>query len=157
MWTRSNWPRSLHSRTTRYKRDKFDFWESVYGFDMTAVRTLALGEPLVDEVYAEQVRDHAEITLEIVASSHLGDVSQVCSTRSRVLEIDLATATPADLRFSSKFALKATRQVALDCPPPPPARATTATSVHVAGFRPRDRRLLRHLILRVPQDGGTVD
>ena len=54
MWTRSNWPRSLHSRTTRYKRDKFDFWESVYGFDMTAVRTLALGEPLVDEVYAEQ-------------------------------------------------------------------------------------------------------
>ena len=141
---------------TRYKRDKFDFWESVYGFDMTAVRTLALGEPLVDEVYAEQVRDHAEITLEIVAGSYFGDVSQVCSTRSRVLEIDLATATPADLRFSSKFTLKATRQVALDCPPPP-ARATTTAPVHVAGFRPRDRRLLRHLILRVPQDGGTVD
>ena len=79
----------------------------MYGFDMTAVRTLALGEPLVDEVYAEQVRDHAEITLEIVAGSYLGDVSQVCSTRSRVLEIDLATATPADLRFSSKFTLKA--------------------------------------------------
>ncbi len=100
-------------------------------------------------------RDHARAHSRGCGESHL-DVSQVCSTRSRVLEIDLATATPADLRFSSKFTLKATRQVALDCPPPP-ARATTTASVHVAGFRPRDRRLLRHLILRVPQDGGTVD
>ena len=62
-------------------------------------------------------RDHARGHTRGCGESHL-DVSQVCSTRSRVLEIDLATATPADLRFSSKFTLKATRQVALDCPPP---------------------------------------
>ena len=34
-------------------------------------------------------------------------------------EIDLATATPADLRFSADFKLKATRQVR---PPRPPQR-----------------------------------
>ena len=38
-----------------YRREKIDFWESVYGFDMRVIQRLALAEPLVDTVNPEQV------------------------------------------------------------------------------------------------------
>ena len=41
---------------TRPRRhEKIDFWEDVYGFNMSAIRALAMAEPLVDCVDAEQV------------------------------------------------------------------------------------------------------
>ena len=33
-----------------YKQDKIDFWDDVYGFDMTVIKDIALAEPLVDAV-----------------------------------------------------------------------------------------------------------
>jgi protein arginine N-methyltransferase 1 len=38
-----------------YKQEKIDFWENVYGFDMSCIRSMAMMEPLVDSVSADQV------------------------------------------------------------------------------------------------------
>ena len=38
-----------------YKDEKINWWDSVYGFDMSAIRDVALSEPLVDVVEAKQV------------------------------------------------------------------------------------------------------
>ena len=38
-----------------HRHEKIDFWEDVYGFNMGAIRALAMAEPLVDCVDAEQV------------------------------------------------------------------------------------------------------
>ncbi|KAJ3038618.1 hypothetical protein HDV00_000462 [Rhizophlyctis rosea] len=38
-----------------YKEEKIGFWENVYGFDMSHIKTLALREPLVDTVDAKAV------------------------------------------------------------------------------------------------------
>jgi len=38
-----------------YKVEKIDFWESVYGFDMTCIKRLAMMEPLVDSVNEDQL------------------------------------------------------------------------------------------------------
>merc|ERR1711916_312274 len=31
-----------------YKREKINFWDSMYGFDMSCIKPLAMAEPLVD-------------------------------------------------------------------------------------------------------------
>ena len=36
-----------------HRHEKIDFWEDVYGFNMSAIRALAMGEPLVDCVDQE--------------------------------------------------------------------------------------------------------
>ena len=38
-----------------YKREKINFWDSVYGFDMSPIGEIAIQEPLVDFVDAKQV------------------------------------------------------------------------------------------------------
>ena len=38
-----------------YKEEKINWWDNVYGFDMSAIRNVALYEPLVDVVEAKQV------------------------------------------------------------------------------------------------------
>lgn len=38
-----------------YKAEKIDFWDDVYGFDMSCIRALAMAEPLVDCVDPNQV------------------------------------------------------------------------------------------------------
>eukprot|EP01113_Clastostelium_recurvatum_P027269 TRINITY_DN3284_c0_g1_i1.p1 TRINITY_DN3284_c0_g1~~TRINITY_DN3284_c0_g1_i1.p1 ORF type:complete len:348 (-),score=99.46 TRINITY_DN3284_c0_g1_i1:43-1053(-) len=37
-----------------YKEDKINFWNNVYGFDMSSIRSLAMAEPLVDVVEQHQ-------------------------------------------------------------------------------------------------------
>jgi protein arginine N-methyltransferase 1 len=37
------------------RREKIDFWDNVYGFDFSAIKRLAMQEPLVDVVDHEQV------------------------------------------------------------------------------------------------------
>lgn len=37
------------------RHEKIDFWDDVYGFDMRAIKGLAMQEPLVDVVDQEQV------------------------------------------------------------------------------------------------------
>lgn len=39
----------------QYKDDKINWWENVYGFDMSAIRKTAISEPLVDVVDPKQV------------------------------------------------------------------------------------------------------
>jgi len=70
-----------------YKREKMDFWDNVYGFDMSCVKRLAMQEPVVD----------------------VCDAEQICTSASCVLSIDLATVTLEDLAFSAKFSLSAAR------------------------------------------------
>ena len=39
----------------QYKDDKINWWDDVYGFDMSCIRNVALQEPLVDVVDRNQV------------------------------------------------------------------------------------------------------
>lgn len=67
----------------QYKDEKINWWDDVYGFDMSCIRKVAVTEPLVDVV----------------------DPKQVVSTACMVKEVDLYTVQKSDLNFSSKFSL----------------------------------------------------
>lgn len=68
----------------QYKDDKINWWDEVYGFDMSCIKHVALQEPLVDVVDRNQV------------------VTNSCLLR----EIDLQTCTVADIPFESPFTLQ---------------------------------------------------
>lgn len=70
-----------------YKEEKINWWDSVYGFDMSAIRDVALLEPLVDVVEARQV------------------VTDSC----RMKEIDLNTCKVEDLNFNAPFTIRSRR------------------------------------------------
>ncbi|KAI9576323.1 protein arginine N-methyltransferase 1-B [Glossina fuscipes] len=67
----------------QYKDEKINWWDDVYGFDMSCIRKVAITEPLVDVV----------------------DPKQVVSTSYLVKEVDLYTVKKADLQFMSPFKL----------------------------------------------------
>lgn len=71
----------------QYKDEKINWWDDVYGFDMSLFRKIALSEPLVDVVDPKQ----------IVTNSYL------------IKEIDLYTIKKADLEFNSPFQLTVRR------------------------------------------------
>lgn len=71
----------------KYKRDKIDFWDDVYGFDMGGIKDIAYGEPLVDVV------------------EHRALASTVCP----LISVDIQTVTKPELSFSKPFTLTATR------------------------------------------------
>jgi len=70
-----------------YKEDKINFWDNVYGFNMSCIRKLAIQEPLVDVV----------------------DSKQVMSSPSRLMTIDIMTVKIDDLAFKAPFRLVAHR------------------------------------------------
>lgn len=70
-----------------YKEEKINWWDSVYGFDMSAIRTVALNEPLVDVVESRQV------------------VTDSCKLK----DIDLNTVTVEELNFSCPFSISSRR------------------------------------------------
>merc|ERR1712048_220195 len=70
-----------------YKDEKINWWDNVYGFDMSAIRDVALDEPLVDVVEARQV------------------VTDSC----RIKDIDLLTCKVEDLSFAAPFKIAARR------------------------------------------------
>jgi len=70
-----------------YKEDKINFWDNVYGFNMSCIKKLALQEPLVDVVESNQV----------MANTH------------KLLSLDLNTVTANDLSFKVPFRLIASR------------------------------------------------
>jgi type I protein arginine methyltransferase len=41
----------------QYKDEKINWWDDVYGFDMSSIRKTAISEPLVDIVDPKQVRN----------------------------------------------------------------------------------------------------
>jgi len=71
----------------QYKEDKINFWDNVYGFDMSCIRDVAVNEPLVDVVESKQV----------------------VSTNCLVKEVDLYTVKKEDLAFKSPFAIQVRR------------------------------------------------
>lgn len=70
-----------------YKEQKIHFWDDVYGFDMSCIKTTALHEPLVDIVAAKAV------------------VSDECTFKT----IDILTCRKEDLAFAVPFSIKMTR------------------------------------------------
>jgi len=67
----------------QYKDDKINWWDDVYGFNMSCIRNVALQEPLVDVV----------------------DRNQVVANSCLLKEIDIQTCTKADIPFDSPFQL----------------------------------------------------
>ncbi|XP_039283340.1 protein arginine N-methyltransferase 1-like isoform X2 [Nilaparvata lugens] len=71
----------------QYKDEKINWWDEVYGFDMSAIRKVAISEPLIDVV----------------------DPKQVVTNSCMLKEVDLYTVTKDDLNFSSPFHLQVRR------------------------------------------------
>lgn len=69
------------------KRDRFNFWENIYGFDFTTLRDIAIKEPVVDVI----------------------DSKAIVTDSVPILEIDILTCTKEDLSFQSNFSLTAQR------------------------------------------------
>ncbi|KDO24020.1 protein arginine N-methyltransferase [Saprolegnia parasitica CBS 223.65] len=72
----------------QYKSEKIEFWDNVYGFDMSCIKKIAMTEPLVDTVEGDAI------------------VSNVCP----ILDIDLATVKKEDLAFKSPFSVVCARK-----------------------------------------------
>jgi len=70
-----------------YREDKINFWDNVYGFDMSCIKELALMEPLVDNCEPKQI------------------ISDSCS----IMSIDLYTVKKEDLDFNSEFSVNIER------------------------------------------------
>jgi len=71
----------------QYKDDKINWWDNVYGFNMSSIRKVAISEPLVDVV----------------------DANQIVTNSTLLKEVDLYTATVADLTFEVPFSLDVRR------------------------------------------------
>merc|ERR1712045_764197 len=71
----------------QYKDDKINWWDDVYGFDMSCIKKVALQEPLVDVV----------------------DRNQVVTNSCLLKEIDIRTCTKDDIPFDSPFSLQIKR------------------------------------------------
>ncbi|CAN7032907.1 unnamed protein product [Brassica rapa subsp. trilocularis] len=61
---------------SEYKEDKIEFWNSVYGFDMSCIKKKAMMEPLVDTVDPKQIVTDSKLlkTINILKMSS-GDAS----------------------------------------------------------------------------------
>jgi len=70
-----------------YKEDKINFWDNVYGFDMSCIKENAIQEPLVDVV----------------------DGNQVIAGTCALLTVDINTINASDLDFTVPFRIVATR------------------------------------------------
>jgi len=71
----------------KYRDDKINFWDDVYGFNMACIKELALLEPLVD----------------------VCDPEQIMSNAAKILDIDLYKVKKEDLDFETKFQLTISR------------------------------------------------
>jgi protein arginine N-methyltransferase 1 len=71
----------------QYKDDKINWWDDVYGFDMSCIRKVALSEPLVDTV----------------------DRNQVVSNNCLIKEVDIQTVKKEDIPFEAPFHLQMKR------------------------------------------------
>ncbi|KAB1209302.1 putative protein arginine N-methyltransferase 1 [Morella rubra] len=70
-----------------YKDDKIEFWNNVYGFDMSCIKKQALSEPLVDTV----------------------DQNQIVTNCQLLKTMDISKMAPGDASFTAPFKLVAER------------------------------------------------
>ncbi|XP_013417122.1 protein arginine N-methyltransferase 1 isoform X2 [Lingula anatina] len=71
----------------QYKDEKINWWETVYGFDMSCIKEVAIREPIVDKVNGRLV------------------VTNSCLIK----EVDIYTVQPEDLTFQAPFHLQCKR------------------------------------------------
>ena len=69
------------------KQERIDFWDNVYGFDMSPIKDIAYLEPVVDIV----------------------DSKSIVSTSTAILNIDILNCTKEELSFQANFQLQAQR------------------------------------------------
>ncbi|GAX15725.1 type I protein arginine methyltransferase [Fistulifera solaris] len=69
------------------KRERFDYWHDVYGFDMTPIKEIAITEPVVDVI----------------------DPKAIVTNAVPILRLDILTCKKEDLEFTAKFRLQAHR------------------------------------------------
>ena len=69
------------------KRERFDYWNDVYGFDMTPIKDIAITEPVVDVI----------------------DAKAIVTNSVPILRLDILTCKKEDLEFTAKFRLQAHR------------------------------------------------
>ncbi|XP_004364561.2 protein arginine N-methyltransferase 1 [Capsaspora owczarzaki ATCC 30864] len=81
------WIKMVAIEDADYKEEKINWWNTVYGFNMSSIRNIALHEPLVDTV----------------------DARQIVSEAATVQEIDCATVTKEALDFTAPFQLAVNR------------------------------------------------
>lgn len=48
-----------------YRKTKIDFWDDVYGVDMSSIKKWVIKEPLVDVVEKEAINSHSSTILDI--------------------------------------------------------------------------------------------
>eukprot|EP00092_Neocalanus_flemingeri_P103888 GFUD01132987.1.p1 GENE.GFUD01132987.1~~GFUD01132987.1.p1 ORF type:complete len:357 (-),score=105.41 GFUD01132987.1:114-1184(-) len=70
-----------------YKEQRFEFWDDVYGFDMSCIKNLSLAEPLVDAVSR----------------------SAIVTNNCLLKEFDIQTGKKEDIQFESPFHLQIKR------------------------------------------------
>ncbi|KAJ6815906.1 putative protein arginine N-methyltransferase 1 [Iris pallida] len=70
-----------------YKEDKIEFWNNVYGFDMSCIKKLSMTEPLVDTV----------------------DQNQIVTNCQLLKTMDISKMSPGDASFTAPFKLVAQR------------------------------------------------
>ena len=78
---------AIENTTDRIKNDRIDYWENVYGFDMTPIKDIAMQEPVIDIISGKSV----------------------ISDCVPILTLDLLKCTKENLSFRSKFTLQASR------------------------------------------------
>lgn len=78
---------AIENTTDRIKNDRIDYWENVYGFDMSPIKEIAMQEPVIDVVSGKAV----------------------ISDCVPILTLDLLKCTKENLSFKSKFKLRASR------------------------------------------------
>ena len=93
----------------RMKYDRIDFWDNVYGFNMRALKEVALTEPAVDVVDSKVCSFLAETRSRCVALKCIF-LKSVVTNATPILNIDLQSCTEKDLSFTSDFRLRATRR-----------------------------------------------
>lgn len=71
----------------QYKSEKIDFWDNVYGLNMSCIKNVALTEPLVDTV----------------------DPEQVITSVEAVFPVDMTTVKVEELSFAVPFRIRAAR------------------------------------------------
>lgn len=81
------WIKICAIEDAEYKEEKINWWNNVYGFNMSSIRNNALTEPLVDSV----------------------DAKQIVSTFCTVKEIDIAKVTKEELDFTAPFEITCTQ------------------------------------------------
>jgi protein arginine N-methyltransferase 1 len=115
-----------------YKSDKIDFWDDVYGFDMSVIKDIALSEPLVDSVDGRSVMSDVKpvLSLDILTCTKVSTAA--AATAATASSLIPALWTPAHLLAHRRRIITLTLHVHLH---PPTTNFTLATTQADLSFK----------------------